>query len=183
METLTIIGEILGYAAIVFTLLIFISISRSRIFKFKMATDFCFCLNQILLGMMTGAALYGISLARSCIFYQRGKRKWADNPLWVVLFIVLTLISPILTWAGPVSLLPAIGSVFCVFSYYAKSTILLRILSFIGESLWLIYGIVSGSTAVTIAGVISLISIVIGMFNEWHHRRKHQAHPSLEKMD
>lgn len=183
MEILKTIGEILGIAAVLCMVLIYISVSRSRILKIKIVTDSLFLLNQLFLGMLTGAALYAVAISRSAVFYQRGRRKWADTPLWLLLFIALTLISPILTWAGPISLLPTIGSIVCVFSYYVTNTILLRILSFFGEGLWLLYGIFSGSTAVALAGVIALVSIAIGMINEWRHHRKHSKHPSLKHLD
>lgn len=183
MDFFKITGEVFGYLAILCMLLIYVSVNRSRILKVKIVTDSLFLLNQFFLGMMTGAALYAVAISRSAIFYQRGRRKWADTPLWLVFFILLTLISPILTWAGPISLLPTVGSIICVFSYYVTNTILLRVLSFFGEGLWLVYGLLSGSRAVAIAGVIALVSIGVGMLNEWHHHRKQKKHPSLNQMD
>lgn len=183
MEFLPVLGEIFGYAAVLSGLLIYISVKRTRIFVAKIVTDSLFMLNQLLLGMLTGASLYAIALGRSGVFYHRGRHKWADNPWWIVLFIALTLISPILTWAGPISLLPSIGSVICVFSYYVTNTVLLRILSFFGEGLWLLYGIFSGSVAVAICGVISLVSIALGMLNEWRQYRKKKKTVALSDMD
>ena len=178
-----ILGEILGYAAMLSGLAIFISVKRSRILSLKIMCDSLFLLHQLCRGMMSGAALYGVAVFRSLVFYHRGKKKWATTPLWLVIFILLTMISPILTWAGPISLLPAIGSVFCVFSYYTQNTMLLRILSIFGEGLWLLYGLFGGSIQVMLFGVIALISIAIGMINEWQHKRRKEKNPSLTHLD
>ena len=178
-----IIGNILGYIAALSGLVIFISVKRSRILILKIMSDSLFVLHQLCLGMFSGAMLSGIAVARSSVFYHRGQRKWADNPLWLVLFIALTLISPVLTWAGPISLLPTIGSVVCVFSYYVKSTWLLRILSFIGEGLWLLYGLFGGSIQLTLFGVVALISLTVGMIRETNHKRKTKQSPILKQMD
>ena len=178
-----IIGNILGYIAALSGLVIFISVKRSRILILKILSDCLFVLHQLCLGMLSGAMLSGIAVARSSVFYHRGQRKWADNPLWLVLFIALTLISPVLTWAGPISLLPTIGSVVCVFSYYVKGTLLLRILSFVGEGLWLLYGLLGGSIQLALFGVVALISLTVGTVREIRHNQKIKQSPALVKMD
>ena len=178
-----IIGNILGYIAALSGLVIFISVKRSRILILKILSDSLFVLHQLCLGMLSGALLSGLAVARSGVFYHRGQRKWADNPLWLVLFLLLTLISPVLTWAGPISLLPTIGSVVCVFGYYVKNTWLLRILSFIGEGLWLLYGLLGGSIQLALFGVVALISLTVGMIREAHQTQKHKKIPELTQMD
>lgn len=178
-----IIGNILGYIAVASGLIIFISVKRSRILALKIVSDSLFLIHEVCLALYSGAALHGIAVLRSLIFYQRGRRKWADHPFWLILFILLTLISPILTWAGPISLLPAIGSVVCVFAYYVKSTWMLRIFSFVGEGLWLLYGVFCYSIPITLFGVVALISLTIGMIREAHMRRKTRQNPALKNLD
>jgi hypothetical protein len=178
-----IIGNILGYIAALSGLVIFISVKRTRILILKIMSDSLFVLHQLCLGMFSGAMLSGIAVARSSVFYHRGQRKWADNPLWLVLFIALTLISPVLTWAGPISLLPTVGSVVCVFSYYVKSTWILRILSFIGEGLWLLYGLLGGSIQLMLFGIVALISLTVGMIREAKQKRTIKKTPALKQMD
>lgn len=183
MESLTLIGNVLGYLAVLSGLLIYVSVKRTRILLLKICSDVLFLLHQFCLGMISGGMLSGIAIVRSLVFYQRGRHKWADNPLWVMLFLILTLISPILTWQGPVSLLPAIGSVVCVFAFYVKNTLLLRILSIIGEGLWLIYGVIGGSVQLALFGTIALISISLGMVNEWRQKRKKKKTAAFSEMD
>ncbi len=180
---LLIVGNILGYIAVASGLIIFISVKRSRILSLKVVSDSLFLAHELCLGLFSGAALHCVAIARSLVFYQRGRRKWADTPLWLVLFILATLISPILTWQGPISLLPTVGSVVCVFSYYVKSTWLLRIFSFFGEGLWLLYGVFCGSLPITLFGVVALISLTVGMIREGLHKRKLKNNPALRHLD
>ena len=178
---LIIIGNILGYIAVASGLVIFISVKRSRILALKIVSDSLFLLHELCLGLFSGAALHFIAVVRSLIFYHRGRRKWADAPIWLILFIAVTLISPILTWQGPISLLPSIGSVICVFSYYVTSTWLLRIFSFFGEGLWLLYGVFCGSIPIVLFGVVALISLSIGMFREFKLKRARLQEFSLNE--
>lgn len=180
---LVIIGNILGYLAIASGLLVYISVKRKRILAIKTVTECLFASHQFCLSMFAGGCLSAIAIARSAVFYHRGRHKWADSPLWLVLFILLTIISPILTWAGPITLLPAVGSILCVFGYFCKNTMLLRTFSFAGEGMWLLYGLLGGSIQLAISGTIALTSLTIGIIRELRAKRQAKQSPVLEKMD
>ena len=179
---LVIIGNILGYLAIASGLLVYISVKRKRILAIKTVTECLFASHQFCLSMFAGGCLSAIAIARSAVFYHRGRHKWADSPLWLVLFILLTIISPILTWAGPITLLPAIGSILCVFGYFCKNTMLLRIFSFLGEGMWLVYGLLGGSIQLAISGTIAIISLSIGTIREIGQKRKIKRNPALKTL-
>ena len=85
----------------------------------------------------------GIAVARELIFYNRGRKKWASHIVWLFVFIGAMGISPVLTWQGPISILPAIGSSLAVMAFYCKRPTHTRIFGLFAQTLWLIYTVVT----------------------------------------
>lgn len=160
------IGTIIGWIAAAICLLLYVSKKRERIFAIKLSTDFLWITNMLLLGLYTGLVVQAIAVGRSLVFSQRGKAKWADHPFWLVLFIALTLISPILTWAGPVSLLPAIGSVTSTLSFYCKRPQHIRYFALPTCILWGAYGLLCQNYPSMVSNIFSLISAIVGIWRE-----------------
>ena len=69
------------------------------------------------------------------------------------------------------------------FGYFCKNTMLLRIFSFLGEGMWLVYGLLGGSIQLAISGTIALTSLTIGIIRELRAKRQAKQSPVLEKMD
>ena len=160
-----ILGYIFGVIFVTIELFVFISSKRDRILLTKTLSCVCATLNQFFFGAITGALLNFIGIARSVIFYFRGKKKWADSILWAVLFIAVTLVSPILSWQGYISLLPAFGSAFMVISFYSKKVGLIWTFGFIANVPWVIYNIFMLNFLGLAGSVLSLLSVIIGVIN------------------
>ena len=140
MNTL-LIAKIIGYIAIFEGIFIFISKKRSRIIILKFISDFLWAINHFLLKAYSGAFLFVSGMARETVFFFRGKYKWANSKLWLFLFLILSIISPLLKWQGLVTILPAIGTIIAVFGFYSQKTMTNKSLNLIAQLLWLIYGI------------------------------------------
>ena len=173
------IALVIGIIAIVLEGIIYISSKRERIHIAKMSATVAWAGNHFLLGQFSGGILQLVAFARSAIFMQRGKKAWADSIIWLFVFMVLTLISPILGWHGWVSLLPAFGSVFAVISFYSKQVPLIRLTSIIALSPWLVYHILMVNITGAIGSSLGLSSIIIGTVKDFIIKRKNQK--QLEK--
>lgn len=169
---LKIIATIIGIVAIAESLLIYASVKRERILLFKLISDVLWGANYLLLGMYTGALLNVIAIGREIIFYHRSRHKWANNIAWFFVFVALTLISPILSWAGWISILPALGSVFAVMSFYCKKELVMKIFAFPAQGLWFTYNLLSENWSGLASCSITLVSIVIGLVREFCVARK-----------
>ena len=169
MET---VALIIGIVCIFIDLLVYISNRRSVILMMKLLSSCVWSVNNFLLGAITGGVLMIVAAVRSLIFNFREKYKWADSILWLFVFVIITLVSPILSWQGPISLLPAVGSVFAVVSFYVKPVYIIWGAGFISQVPWLTYHILMGNLMGAIGSGITLISVVIGVVREIIKKRK-----------
>ena len=160
-------GQIVGYIAMAVSFAIFISTKRSRILLTKTIADSLWALNMLLIGSYTGALISCVNIARGAIFYQRGKRKWADSYIWLAVFLMATLISPIITWAGPISILPALGSGVAVIGYFNKNPRITRFIALFVQVAWISYDILIFNIPKLVADGLVFVSAIIGMVRQY----------------
>lgn len=183
-ETLRLIGEIVGIVAIVEGFFIFLSSKRERILIFKFISDILWGINLFLLGAYTGALLNGIAMGRETVFYNRDKRKWAASPIWLVVFIAVTVASPLVSMLsgreGWYAILPAVGSTFAVIAFYNRRSDVTRYLGLFANGLWMIYNILCRNVTASISGAILISSGIVGTVLMLAQRRrlKREALPS-----
>lgn len=173
----TLLGNIIGYIAIAENLFIFLSVRRERVLIFKLISDVLWALNMAFLSVdnranLTGAILNVIGIFREIVFYNRLDKNWAKHKFWLFFFIGVTLISPIVSWNGAISLLPAFGSIFAVILFYSKNTDHMRYLSFLAQGLWLVYASVILSVPAIISNAIMILSSIIGIIRSFILNKK-----------
>ena len=90
------------------SLIVFVSVqfnNRRVILAAQAAACLMWIVHYGLLGAMTAATINILSFARSVVFYFND-RKWAQSRAWLWAFLALYVVNTVLTWDGPVSLLP-----------------------------------------------------------------------------
>ncbi len=157
------IGALAGIVALMLALLIYLFRARQKILVTKLLADACWTVHYFLLGAYSGACLNFIAIGRELVFFNRDRRKWAGSAVWVYIFIGVTVISGLLSWQGPVSLLPMVGSVFSVVALWCRDPFHIRLLSLPMILLWLVYAVISGSPSAMICNILSAVSIVVGL--------------------
>ncbi len=160
------LAQIIGYVAVTIGVVLFVSTRRKTLLLLKMLSDLLWTVNMLFLGLYSGAALCGISACRSFVFYHREDKKWAKSNAWLVFFLAATLVSPIMTWEGPISLLPAFGSVLACLGYFARRPLVIKALNLPGVSCWCLYGLLSANYPSAINEAISLFSLLVGLVRE-----------------
>lgn len=158
-------AQIFGIAGIAMSFFIYIVRKRSSILLCKFTSDVIWAVHYILIGAWSGAALNVLAMARETVFYNKEK-KWASSRFWLYLFCTLTMLSGFLTWEGPSSLLPSVGSVCAVISFWCTKPINIRLLAAPAQALWTIYNIVHGSLTGGISSGLSLLSVIIGLVRD-----------------
>ena len=172
MDVLYLTAQIVGYVAIAESVFIFISNKREKILIFKLIDDALWFTNMLLMGAYTGAVLNAIAIVREIVFFNRSKKKWATHKFWLFFFMIIMLVSPVLTWAGPVSILPAMGSCVAVVCFYAEKPIMTKCLAYFGQGAWLAYAVLTKNWSSTICNIIALVSATIGIIHEVIVKRK-----------
>lgn len=183
MDVLKIAAQIIGYIAIAESVLVFISTKREKILIFKLIDDVLWFFNMLFMGNYTGAVLNAIAVGRELVFFNRGRKKWASHKFWLFFFMAVMLVSPILTWAGPVSILPAAGSAVAVICFYAQKPIMTKCFAYFAQGAWLAYAILTNNTASTVCNVIALVSATIGLIHELIVKRKAKRNAALKDHD
>ena len=149
-----------GIGGILANIMIFQQKNRKHLLTTKLLADISWTTHYLLLSAWSGAAVCGIGIVRESIFLNR-PRKWANSPLWLVLFFLCSLVSAVLTWKGPFSILPAFASMVSILSFWIGNPKLTRWLQIPISLSFLTYNVTVFSVTGIINEILTLSSIVI----------------------
>ena len=156
----TAFAQIMGFIPMFLGFFVFYFNDRKKTLITKAICDIMFVIHFCLLSQWTGAAVCIVNVLRGFLFAQRGKSE-IFSKLWVpILVCSLTVGSSVLTWAGPLSLLPMFGSVVAAIGYWCNDTAHLRKFNFVGIALWLVYSTITMSVPSMINNAVYLSSII-----------------------
>ena len=111
-------------------------------------------------GAITGSFMAITSFIRDIIFTKYGKKR---APFWILvaLYVIMTILT-IVSWVGPLSLLPYIGSLVYAWTLWYGQVKWIRLGNAIGNSPYLIYTLLTGNHALFIMTLFEVISAIIG---------------------
>lgn len=114
----------------------------------------------IVKGAITGALMATVSFIRDVIFTKYGKRR---APLWIllVLYAIMTVLT-IVSWAGPLSILPYVGSLIYAWTLWYGKVKWIRLGNAVGNSPYLVYTLLTGNHALFIMTLFEVLSSIIG---------------------
>ncbi len=157
------IAIVFGIGGIACNFAIYQQKTRKKLLFLKLIANCLWTFHYTFLGAFSGAAICSIGILRESIFLNN-HRKWARSKLWLVLFVLLSIVSAILTWKNPYSILPSVASVLSVYSFWKGRPDLTRVLSFPISISFLIYNIVSASYVGILNEIFVLVSTIIAIF-------------------
>ncbi len=163
-----IITQCIGFCGAGLNFLSFQQNKRSKIIGFQIGAALLFIMHYILLGItngadaFTGAALNFIGLSRSIVFINNDKR-WAKSPLWLVLFIIVSVVAGVLTWEDWYSFLPPLAMILTTVSYWMKNETKIRLITFPSSPCWLVFNIITGSVAGIVTECVVMSSLIIAI--------------------
>lgn len=152
----------LGIGGIFCNFAIYQQKTRKNLLLTKLIANCFWTLHYAFLSAWSGAAICCIGVLRESIFLNN-HRKWAKSKLWLLLFVLLSIISAIFTWKNPYSILPSVASVLSVYSFWRGNPSLTKILSFPISISFLTYNIAFGSFIGIINEIFVLTSTVIAL--------------------
>ncbi len=156
------IGQIIGVIAMIISFVVYQQNDRKRMLIMKGIVNAFWVVHFFMIGAPAGAVLNLIGIPREFVFYHNDK-KWGKSILWPIFFILITVVSSLLSWEGAITLLPCIGSVLAVAAFAIKSVKLTRLINIPANTLWLIYVLITRSYGGALANVIILTSIFIAI--------------------
>ena len=159
------IAQALGILALVIMVLSYQQKSRKGLLAFQMASNACFAVNYFMLGAVSFAVMSLINIARSFVFYrEESGDKWAQNRIWLLVFLTITVISGILSWENILSLLVIAATVVLTFALYSKNSKTMRRLFLLPPVLYISYNVSYGALGGIGSDVFCLISAVIAIY-------------------
>ena len=161
---LFIAARILGILGIICVVITYQQKERSKLLLCKLITDCFWLAHYFCLGAYSGAAICVISVMRSTVFLQKGKYKWAESKLWLVFFMICSILSAILTWKNGFTLLTTAVSLCSIISFWIGNPALSRKLNIPIGICMATYAAISGSVEGTLNDSFSTISAIIGIY-------------------
>ena len=166
------VGQVFGIVLSVVGFFIYLAKTRKGILIAKLTCDAGYCIQQLMLGATTGALINCIAIFRDVVFYYRNDKKWAGHRFWLYFFAVVMGLTPVLTWMGPVSLLPAVGSVVAVFAFYCQKPQHTRILSLGAMIPWMLYAFLITNYGLMLTTIIQIVSAVLGLIRDYRANKR-----------
>ncbi|MBQ8332906.1 MAG: YgjV family protein [Clostridia bacterium] len=153
------LSQIIGIAALCVTIICYQFNDQKKILIMQIIASVLFMTNLALRDAMAGALLNIHGICRALVFYQRGRRKWADSPLWAVFFSVLAIVCVAVTWQSPLDILPAVGTIFTTAAYYMTDPKWIRRLTLPSPPMWFVYHL----SSMNIGGVCNEIFVTVSI--------------------
>lgn len=126
----------------------------------KLVSDFLWAIHYFCLNANTAAMIAVIGIFRETVFLKQDKNSKKSN-MWLVFFLILSIISAIITWKSAFSLLPAAASILSVISFWKSDPDLSRCLAFPISISMLAYDVFCLSYMGIINEVLTIASCVV----------------------
>jgi len=155
-----ILGQAFGVFALVCTV-VSMQLKKKRPLMVLQTMSEAFIVAQYFIkGAFTGSFLAIVSFIRDVIFTHYGRRR---APLWIliVLYVIMTILTA-LSWAGPLSILPYVGSLIYAWSLWYGKVKWIRFGNAVGNSPYLVYTILTGNYALFAMTLFEVLSAAIG---------------------
>ena len=130
MTAFEIISIICGVICIIFNCLIVQQKTPKRILITKLLCDIFSTLQYFFKYAFSGMAIGIIAIIRESIFLNKEKHAWARSNWWLILFLLLSLISPVLTWRDATSLFPMTASIISIYAFWLSHPLWTKILAY-----------------------------------------------------
>ena len=173
MDHIKIIGQIISIIAMAFNIYSFQLKTANKVIVCQLFGGLFFSVSFFMLGMVTGGLLNVVAVMRAIVYRFKDKLH-SEHILWFLFFEALFVASYVLTFTvfkkeftafnAIIELLPVIGMTASTISFRLQSAKAIRAYGMICSPSWLIYNIIGGSIGAIICEVLSICSIVIGMF-------------------
>ena len=164
------IGQIFGFAAMATGIIMYQFKRHRTIMLLMMLCAGLWCLHFICLGKYTAVFMNLLNVVRSVLYSFRG-RKWADSRLIPAAVCAASLAVSVLTWEGPLSLLPAVASVSATLAGWQTDTRKLKLLTIPVCLCWFTYNVFGRSYAGMANETFVLVSVFISLYRI-HRERK-----------
>lgn len=154
------LGQAFGILALICTVVSMQLKKKRPLMIFQTASEAFIVAQYFAKGAITGSLMSIVSFIRNIIFTKYNKTR---APLWILitLYVVMSILT-IISWAGPLSILPYSGSLIYAWSLWYGKVKWIRLGNAIGNTPYLIYTILTGNYALFVMTLFEVLSAIIG---------------------
>ncbi len=156
--------QAIGFVAMALGILSFQAKSRTGILLMQMTAGLIWMTQFLLLGAYTGAFLNVVGAVRNLIYSRKEKVKFLNSPAVPALIMTAFVTVGMLTYDGPMSLLPVAAMLISSVALYITEERKIRFLSFFVSPPWLVYDAYTGSIPGVAAEIFTICSIGIAIW-------------------
>lgn len=154
-----VIAQVLGFCAMFTVMLTYQFKKQKTIMLLLVVCSLLWCCHFAVLGKPTAVALNAVNLIRCVVYSFKTQTKW--NSKWIpIAFIVISVISTVVTWENGWSVLPLVGGVFTTVANWQTDTKRLKLLTLPVSASWFTYNFINHSYA----GVANETIVVCSIF-------------------
>ncbi len=183
MNTISIIGQVVGFIAAAVMILSFQFKENKKLFTCQVISTTLFSLSYLFLGLggnkeaFSGMAqnIGGLMIRIVMLFHQ--KYKWARSPVVMSVLCTYCAVTSVLTYSGnPLTILPTIGNIILIGVMWTNDPDKIRIGQFsVTTPCWLVYNFVAGSIAGILTETFNLVSIGIYYIRQAIAKKKEKS--------
>ena len=155
------IAQIIGTIGLIIVILSFQKNNKENLLKYQIVSTLFFGTQYILLNALSGFFMNTTMCIRNLIFLRYKNRV---PKKYLTLIIIIMIFLSLLSYNGPISLLPCIGSIAYTITLAKYSIKATRIANSITCALYIIYNINVLAIAGIISATIELISTIIAIY-------------------
>lgn len=160
-----------GAIAIFENIFVFLATKREKILKLRCLSDLLWIASFLCLGGYTAAVLNAVDAVATVVFCYREKCKRLDHAAVPLVFVLLSLSSPIAEWiSGGFSLRPVLcvaGSTLMLIALWQKKPNFTRYIAMASDVLWLVYSLMVPSISGAVCNAVLILSTGIGILRSY----------------
>ncbi len=156
--------QIIGFVGLLFFFVSFQVKSNKKLFVMQTLGCLCFSAQFALLGAFSGSLSVLINIIRNAMLTRYNSSALVRWKGWIVVFSAATTLVALLTWSGPISLLPVAGTIAGTLGYWTNNAKKIRIANLaVNAPCMLVYDALVHSWGGVVNECITIASIVISI--------------------
>ena len=164
-----------GYLALICVIVSFQKDKRGTMLYAMLAGVVLFAIHYTLLRAWTGLAMNLIEAGVVYVAYKQDTERWAKQPYWPYLFIVLFIVAGFATSKSLIAALPVVAQILGTIAVWQKHPRAIRFIMLAPRPLWFVYNLAVGSQAGMVTEVVILLSVLVGILRfdviRWQTKR------------
>jgi len=161
-----ILSQIIEVLALITALISYHLKTKKQIFKGMCISAILDIVHYLLLNAYSGFFTKLLALIRNVFILKKDDNEKLNKKIYLVVFILLTIVLGILTFNDIYSILPFIAAIIYLIVVWNGSELQIKKIAFLCYFLWIIYNISVLSVMGIISNIIALISTYIAYINE-----------------